>query len=92
MVLFHVLDPDEVTLPFQDLIFFEGMEPGDKRTLLAEASDLAQAFGEESAAFRQRWRASCLEAQVDYRFARTDAPPAEVLRAFLADRQGSVRR
>ena len=81
-----------VTLPFADLTFFEGVEPGDKRTLLAEASDLAQAFGEESAAFRQRWRTSCLEAHVDYRFAQTDVPPTEVLRTFLAERQGSVRR
>jgi uncharacterized protein (DUF58 family) len=92
VVLFHVLDPDEVALPFEDLLFFEGMEPGDGRTLLADARDLVSAFGEESAAFRERWRATCLEARVEYRFARTDAPPAELLRAFLADRQGSVRR
>ncbi|HEX7499999.1 MAG TPA: DUF58 domain-containing protein [Polyangia bacterium] len=88
VVLFHVLDPDEVDLPFDELMFFEGMEPGDQRTLLAEASDLAQAFREESANFRQRWRATCLEARVEYRFARTDIPPAEVLHAFLADRAG----
>lgn len=92
VVLFHVLDPDEVELPFEELMFFEGMEPGDRRTLLADARDLVAAFGEESAAFRARWRATCLEARVEYRFARTDAPPGELLRAFLADRQGSVRR
>jgi hypothetical protein len=91
VALFHLLDPDEVVLPFDDLIFFEGMEPGDARTLLAQAPDLAQAFKRESQAFRDRWRAACLEASVEYRFARTDAPPAEVLRAFLADRQRAVR-
>jgi uncharacterized protein (DUF58 family) len=88
VVLFHILDPDEVDLPFDELIFFEGMEPGDSRTLLAEASDLSQAFREESANFRERWRTTCLEARVEYRFARTDIPPAEVLHAFLADRTG----
>jgi uncharacterized protein (DUF58 family) len=92
VVLFHVMDPDEVNLPFEELIHFEGMEPGDSRTLLAEARDLAQAFGEESEALRQRWRAACLEAQVEYRFASTDQPPAEILRAFLADRQRPARR
>lgn len=92
VVLFHVLDPDEVTLPFDELVYFEGMEPSDKRTLLAEARDLAQAFAEESEAFRQRWRALCLEAQVEYRFVSTDMPPADVLRAFLADRQNPARR
>jgi uncharacterized protein (DUF58 family) len=88
VVLFHILDPDEVELPFDDLTFFEGMEPGDSRTLLAEASDLVRAFREESAQFRQRWRTTCLEARVEYRFARTDRPPAEALHAFLTERAG----
>jgi uncharacterized protein (DUF58 family) len=91
VALFHLLDPDEIELPFDDLIFFEGMEPGDARTLLAQAPDLAEAFARESSAFRDRWRTACLEASVEYRFTRTDAPPAEVLRAFLADRQRAVR-
>ena len=42
-------------------MFFEGMEPGDGRTLLAEAADLREAFREESLAFRERWRQACLE-------------------------------
>jgi len=88
VVLFHLLDPDEIELPFDELMFFEGMEPGDSRTLLAEASDLAHAFREESASFRTRWRTTCLESRVEYRFARTDTPPAEVLHAFLSDRTG----
>jgi len=44
VVVFHLLDPDEIELPFDDLMFFEGMEPGDSRTLLAQASDLREAF------------------------------------------------
>jgi uncharacterized protein (DUF58 family) len=92
VVLFHVLDPDEVSLPFAELVRFEGMEPGDGRTLLAETRDLAQAFAEESEAFRQRWRAISLDAQIEYRFVSTDMPPAEVLRTFLADRQNPARK
>jgi uncharacterized protein (DUF58 family) len=87
LVLFHLLDPDEVKLPFEDLVHFEGLEPGDTRTLLAQAPDLAAAFARESAAFRQRWREACLESGIEYRFVSTDASPVEVLRAFLADRQ-----
>jgi uncharacterized protein (DUF58 family) len=86
VVIFHVLDPDEIELPFEDLMFFEGVEPGDGRTLLAEARELASAFREESVLFRQRWRALGLEARVEYRFARSDAPPAEILHPFLAER------
>jgi uncharacterized protein (DUF58 family) len=93
VVVFHLLDPDEVELPFEDLTFFQGMEPADSRTLLVQAADLHDAFRRESAAFRERWRLACLETRVEYRFTRTDAAPAEVLRSFLASRQRSrVRR
>jgi hypothetical protein len=87
VVLFHMLDPDEVELPFDELVFFEAMEPDDARTLLAQAADLREAFRRESAAFRERWRLACLEARIEYRFVRTDEKPAEVLRGFLAGRQ-----
>jgi uncharacterized protein (DUF58 family) len=94
VVLFHLLDPDEIELPFEDLTFFQGMEPGDGRTLLVRAADLREAFRRESADFRERWRQACLETRVEYRFARTDARPADVLREFLATRQraGKARR
>jgi uncharacterized protein (DUF58 family) len=93
VVVFHLLDPDEVELPFDDLTFFQGVEPGDGRTLLAQAADLRDAFKEESAAFRDRWRLACLETHVEYRFVRTDQRPAEVLREFLVTRQrAGVRR
>jgi len=88
VALFHLLDPDEIDLPFEDLTFFEGVEPGDGRTLLAEARELTSAFREESATFRQRWQTTAREARVEYRFARTDAPPAEILHRFLAERAG----
>jgi hypothetical protein len=90
VALFHLLDPDEVDLPFDELMFFEGVEPGDGRTLLAEARELAAAFREESASFRQRWQNLGREARIDYRFARTDVPPAEVLYPFLAERAGKA--
>jgi uncharacterized protein (DUF58 family) len=91
VVLFHVLDPDEIDLPFDDLMFFEGMEPGDGRTLLAEAADLREAFREESSAFRERWRQACLEVGIEYRMVTTREAPADVLRAFLSGRRRGRR-
>ncbi len=90
--LFHLLDADEVELPFQDLVYFEGVEPEDGRTLLVEASDLTETFRRESAALRERWRSTCLESRVEYRFTTTDTPPGEVLRSFVGDRQRGPRR
>ncbi len=91
VVVFHLLDRDEVELPFEDLMFFQGIEPGDSRTLLAEASELREAFRAESLAFRERWRRACLEIGVEYRFVPTDAAPAEVLRGFLSGRRRARR-
>jgi uncharacterized protein (DUF58 family) len=91
VVLFHVMDPDEVELPFDDVTDFEGLEPEDARRLLVDPRDLAASFARESAALRERWRQTCLEARVDYRFATTAEPPAEVLRAFLFSRQRTRR-
>lgn len=86
VVLFHVLDPHEVDLPFEDLSHFEGIEPEDARRLLADPRDLRAAFRRESAALRERWRLGCLESRVEYRFATTDTPPSAVLRDFIVAR------
>jgi uncharacterized protein (DUF58 family) len=91
VALFHLLDPDEVELPFEDLTEFEGLEPEDARRLLVDPRDLAASFARESLALRERWRLACLEARVEYRFATTATPPAEVLRGFLFDRRRARR-
>ena len=87
VALFHVLDPDEIELPFDDLTEFEAMEPGDDRRLLVDPRDLAVSFKQASAALRERWRRACIEARVEYQFATTADRPSEVLRAFLFARQ-----
>jgi uncharacterized protein (DUF58 family) len=91
VVLFQLLDPDEIELPFDELTHFEGIEPDDGRRLLVDPRDLRASFQRESEALRARWRQICVEARVEYRFASTAEPPADVLRAFLAGRQ-RVRR
>ena len=87
VVLFQLLDPDEVELPFDELTDFQAMEPDDARRLLVDPRDLAASFQRESASLRERWRQICLEARVEHRFATTADPPAEVLRGFLFARQ-----
>jgi uncharacterized protein (DUF58 family) len=91
VVLFHVLDAHEIELPFDDLMFFEGMEPGDGRSLLAEAADLREAFASESQDFRDRWRRACIESRVEYRQVTTREAPADVLRSFLTGRRRQRR-
>jgi uncharacterized protein (DUF58 family) len=92
VVVFHLLDPDEVELPYDDLTHFEGMEPDDQRRLLCDPRDLAASFRRESLALRERWRVACLEARVEYIFATTDLPPSNVLQSFLFARQRARKR
>ena len=56
-----------------------------------EAEHVDTESARESLALRERWRLRCLEARVEYRFATTAMPPAEVLRSFLFDRQRARR-
>jgi uncharacterized protein (DUF58 family) len=87
VALFHILDPDEIELPLDELTHFEGIEPEDDRKLLADPRELRLAFHRESEAFRARWREACVDARVEYDLATTDTPPSEVLRRFLFARQ-----
>jgi uncharacterized protein (DUF58 family) len=87
VVVFHLLDPDEIELPLDELTHFEAMEPNDARVLLADPRELRRAFRLESEKFRRRWRDACVEARVEYQLAVTNTPPSEVLRRFLFGRQ-----
>jgi hypothetical protein len=80
--------PTRSSLPFEDLMFFEGMEPGDSARCSPRPATWPRPSARNPPIFRERWRTTCLEARVEYRFARTDIPPAEILHAFLADRAG----
>ena len=91
VVLFHVLDPDEIDLPFDDLTHFEAVEPGDDRKLLGDPRDLRAAFRKQSQVFRDGWRERCLDARVEHLLAVTSAAPSEVLRRFLLPRQRGRR-
>jgi uncharacterized protein (DUF58 family) len=92
VVVFHLLDPDEIELPLDDLTHFEAIEPDDERRLLADPRELRAAFRLESEAFRRRWRDACVEARVEYQLAVTDMAPSEILRRFLFARQRTRAR
>lgn len=85
VVAFHVLDPAELTLPFEGLTLFEGLE--DDGTLLADPDDLRERYVETMKAHLARVRDACERAQIDYvRFSTTE-PLEEVALRFLRGRQ-----
>jgi uncharacterized protein (DUF58 family) len=87
VVVFHVLDPDELTLPFEGTTHFESME--DDRRLLVEPADVRRAYLDEVARFVEDYRRGLAEGDVEYHLVETSRPPAAVLLDFL---NGAYRR
>jgi uncharacterized protein (DUF58 family) len=90
IVVFHVLDEEEITFPFQRMYRFEGMEEvlrltADPRGLRSEYRKI---FGE----FTEVMRRGCLQQGIDYQLVNTSYLLDVVLTAFLATRAGGIAR
>lgn len=89
LALFHLLDPAEISFPFEDPTLFLSME--DERRLEVNPREIKQSYLEELGEFLEEARRACSEADVDYELVRTDEPLDAVLIRFLARRQGRRR-
>nr|WP_255653683.1 MULTISPECIES: DUF58 domain-containing protein [Myxococcus] len=82
--LFHVVDPAELTFPFDDPTLFMDME-GEGR-IEVNPREIKESYLEEFHAFLANVKASCAEADVDYELVRTDEKLDDVLLRYLARR------
>jgi uncharacterized protein (DUF58 family) len=87
VVLFHLLDKDELELPFEGPTMFEGMEGPEE--LLADPSLVRREYLAEMSRFTESCRRSCAEGDVEYHLVDTSRPPSEVLLEFLRERARS---
>jgi len=90
VVVFHLLHPDELTLPFTDLTLFESME--DSREVLVDPGGLRRAYLAEMQDFLERSRKACRESEIEYHQVSTAEPLHEVLLQFLSTRRGDAER
>jgi uncharacterized protein (DUF58 family) len=88
VTVFHVLDPAELTFPFDDPTLFLSME--DDRQVEAHGRDVRKGYLELMARWREEVRRTAAEADLDYALCRTDAPLEDVLLPFLARRDRSA--
>jgi uncharacterized protein (DUF58 family) len=88
IIVFHVLDDDEVNFPFQKLYRFEGMEDLLKLTMDPRAlrASYLEVFNEHAS----RLRKGCRSQGVDYTLLRTGQNLGVLLTAFLATRATSA--
>ncbi len=85
VAVFQLVDPAELTFPFDDPTLFLSME--DERKVEVNPREIKQSYLEEFGAFLKQTRATCAEADVDYELVRTDDRLDQVLLRFLARRQ-----
>ncbi|HEY7957830.1 MAG TPA: DUF58 domain-containing protein [Polyangia bacterium] len=81
VVVFHLLDSDELTLPFEGTTWFESMEDG--RRTLVEPADVRRAYLGELSKFIDGYRRGLAEGDVEYHLVDTARAPSEVLLDFL---------
>ncbi|MGQ0505570.1 MAG: DUF58 domain-containing protein [Myxococcaceae bacterium] len=89
VAIFHLVDPAELTFPFDDPTLFLSME--DERTIEVNPREIKQSYLEEFNAFLAQTRQTCAEADVDYELVRTDESLDQVVLRFLSRRQGRRR-
>ena len=86
VIVLQVLDPAEVTFPFDDITRIEDLENG--REVTSDPQAFQKAYLEEFDRFLGVIRGGCRAAQIDYTAARTDQRFEMFLGNYLARRQG----
>jgi uncharacterized protein (DUF58 family) len=87
VTLFHTLDGDELTFPFQEITLFEGLETSEK--LIVEPKLTRQAYLSQMGAFLDDVQRRCHASRVRYALVDTREPPERTLLEFLT---AQVRR
>jgi uncharacterized protein (DUF58 family) len=89
VAIFHAIDPAELTLPYEGITLFEGME--DEGELLVEPDDLRDRYLERMQSHLEHIQHQCEEGDIEYIRFTTDEPIEAVALRFLLLRMGPRR-
>ncbi len=89
VMVFHVMDTQELTFPFQRMTMFEGLE--EFEDLLANPTTLREAYLTEVKEHLEAVKRLCRGLRIDYQLVDTAERFDVVLTEFLAQRAGSIR-
>ncbi len=90
VAVFHIIDPAELTFPFDDPTLFTSLE--DERRIEVNPREIKQSYLEEFTRFLDETKSACTAADVDYERVRTDEPLDQVLLRFFSRRAGGGLR
>lgn len=85
IIVFHVLAPEELDLPYRGTIDFSGAE-GEDDALRTAPKKLRAGYRRRVDSFVETYRNACLEMGADYQLTRTDNPLEKMLREYLQRR------
>ena len=90
VIVFHVMDHDELEFPFERMTMFEGMEQLPE--LLCDPKSLRDAYLAEVHGFAEEIRKGCLAQRIDYVRVDTTNPLDVVLTSYLSARSARSKR
>ncbi|MBI4583955.1 MAG: DUF58 domain-containing protein [Planctomycetes bacterium] len=90
IILFHVMDRDELTFPFQRMTMFEGLEAFPE--ILVNPRVLRAAYLEELERFRDQLKETCRNNLIDYVSIDTSQKLDGALSSYIAARAGRLRK
>jgi uncharacterized protein (DUF58 family) len=88
VAVFHLVDPAELSFPYEDPTLFLSME--DEARVEVNPREIKQSYLEEFTQFLEQTRLACTSVDCDYERVRTDEPLDAVLLRFLARRGGRL--
>jgi uncharacterized protein (DUF58 family) len=84
VIVFHLLDPYELTFPFERITLFRGLE--DDRRVLTEPAVLRRKYLEEFNAFVEKLKKGCRDNKIDYFQINTEENFGRALTRYLGTR------
>ena len=84
LIVFHLFDPSELSLPFNDLTEFIDPESGERVITAPQA--VRQRYQAEVAAFQQKCEKGCADLKADYQLINTATPLELALSQYLFHR------
>jgi uncharacterized protein (DUF58 family) len=89
IMVFHVLDPAELELPYRNVHSFVDLETGER--MQVDPRSIREAYQREVAEFIETYRRECGDRNIEYVLARTDEPYDRMLMNYLARRRQGMR-
>jgi uncharacterized protein (DUF58 family) len=89
IIVFHVMDPAELSFPFRRIVTFVDMETHLK--LQIDPRYIKQAYLEAMSAFIETYRKECSDRSIEYALTPTDTPYDRMLLTYLARRRALLK-